>query len=90
MKAKARRVARDSWDYRLGMVIRYTPEEGLVLADEVLLEEQMRSAERWADHLAMCSRSCCGNPRTWFGYLTMAEERFLLDAREQEGDVDVA
>lgn len=31
---------------------------------------------RLADNLAFCQRICCGNPRRWFGELTMQERRF--------------
>lgn len=28
-----------------------------------------------ANHIAHCSGMCCGNPRRWFGELTMQERR---------------
>ncbi len=32
-------------------------------------------AAKLAEHLAHCSLSCCGNPRKWWGELTMQEKR---------------
>lgn len=34
------------------------------------------------NHLAVCSSYCCGNPRRWFGELTMQERRFLAEEVE--------
>ncbi|WP_407529417.1 hypothetical protein [Methylobacterium oryzisoli] len=31
--------------------------------------------EAIANHLAHCSGPCCGNPRRWFGEMTMQERR---------------
>jgi hypothetical protein len=43
-------------------------------------------AAKLADHLAHCSLSCCGNPRRWFGQLTMQERRaFQCDEIEYAG-----
>lgn len=63
MKAKARRVARESW----GQV----PANGWTPEDAA---ECQRRAEKWANHLAMCSCMGCGHQRWWFG-LTMQERR---------------
>lgn len=30
-----------------------------------------------ADHITCCSGPCCGNPRKWFGELTMQERRHV-------------
>jgi len=43
-------------------------------------------SERWANHLAVCSRACCGNPRRWLKAkekTTRAEQKSDLDFREQ-------
>lgn len=32
-----------------------------------------------ANHIHNCSSYCCGNPRKWFGELTMQERRFYAD-----------
>lgn len=64
MKAKARRVARDSWGYS----VRNRQTE----ADAFAFQKR---AERWADHLKMCDRPCCANPRRLTGERTLAEIR---------------
>jgi len=35
-----------------------------------------------AEYLAVCSCWMCGNPRKWFGDLTMQERRFLAEEIE--------
>lgn len=30
-------------------------------------------ADKWADNLALCSKSCCGNPRKWRKEKTLQE-----------------
>lgn len=30
---------------------------------------------KYANHLAVCSGPCCGNPRRWFGEKTIQEKR---------------
>jgi hypothetical protein len=37
-----------------------------------------------ANHLAVCSGPCCGNPRRHFGEPTIQEKRFLEKARGEE------
>jgi hypothetical protein len=32
---------------------------------------------RFKEQPKLCSQSCCGNPRKWFGERTMQERRFL-------------
>jgi hypothetical protein len=39
--------------------------------------QDTKSCEKLANHLAQCSGPCCGNPRRWFGELTMQERRRL-------------
>lgn len=40
-------------------------------------------AEKLANHLAHCSGPCCGNPRRWFGEMTMQERRHDLALHSQ-------
>jgi hypothetical protein len=35
----------------------------------------VEKCQKIANHLAICSGPCCGNPRRWFGELTMQERR---------------
>lgn len=35
-----------------------------------------------ANHMAACSGYCCGNPRKWFGELTMQERKFIAEEIE--------
>ena len=67
MKAKARKVARQSWGYKLN-------------------DPFLKRAEKWANHLKMCSCHGCCNPRRsgyfknevtrqeWLAYLKFLEE----------------
>lgn len=68
MKAKARRVACFSWGY--------SPRYGMSAADAVAYQKK---SEKWADHLALCSRpGCCGNPRPLGnGNRTLQEKRAM-------------
>ena len=36
--------------------------------------------EKLANHLHHCSSYCCGNPRRWFGEVTMQERRVAQPA----------
>ena len=45
-------------------------------------------SEKWANHLALCSRQCCGNPRKWWKKKTISEEIADLELKEQERDMD--
>lgn len=38
--------------------------------------------EKLANHIAFCARLCCGNPRRWFGELTIHERRFKTEPVE--------
>ena len=45
-----------------------------------------KRAERYANHMAMCSRACCGNPRHWLKgeeKITRTEQKSNLDFGEQ-------
>lgn len=42
------------------------------------------TAGKMADHLAFCSRWCCGNPRKHYGELRMYERRALDVAKSQQ------
>lgn len=35
-----------------------------------------------ANHMAHCSKCCCGNPRMWFGEPTMQERKFMAEPIE--------
>lgn len=37
--------------------------------------QDVEDCKKLANHLAVCSGPCCGNPRRWFGELTMQERR---------------
>ena len=77
MKAKARRVAKNSWGYTLSYG--YSPEE---------LKQQFHAAEKWANHLKKCSCSMCGNPRRlgWYdGEGTRQEHLAYLKFLEETG-----
>lgn len=44
--------------------------------------ENPKDAEKYANHLAMCSRHCCGNPRHWW----KGNEK--ITRKEQEADLN--
>ena len=52
-------------------------------------DQPLPRAHHYADNLTLCSGHCCGNPRKWFKYVTRKEERFALDAAEQEREYEV-
>ena len=65
MKAKARKVARDSWGFRVDL--------GMSLEEVTAFQKR---AEKWADHLAKCSCMGCGHQRHHWG-LTVQERRHI-------------
>ncbi len=76
MKAKARKVAQQSWGYRVDL--------GMAAAE---VERLSSRAEKFSDHLASCSCYMCGNPRKWFEERTRAEEKWRINASEQEREM---
>lgn len=51
-------------------------------AKAVRIGRQHHLPGNWArlyNHLAECSGRCCGNPRKWFGEVTIQERRFLCE-----------
>lgn len=75
MKAKARRVAKVSWGAQYEH-------------DLVRYEERLKKAERYADHLKVCSCSMCCNRRSknsWCGMPTRQEILAYMDFLEEIG-----
>jgi hypothetical protein len=42
-------------------------------AEKVFSWCEPERAHKYADHMAVCSRACCGNPRKWFKQKTKQE-----------------
>ena len=40
--------------------------------------------EKLANHMAYCSRPCCGNGRKWFGHKTLDEVKFYAQPLDLE------
>ncbi len=75
MKAKARRVAMVSW----GVQFEHDPEKA---------EKRLKKAERYADHLKVCSCSSCCNLRSknsWCGVPTRQEILAYIKFLEETG-----
>ncbi len=49
---------------------------------EDVFERRHLLAKCRSDNRQPCSRSCCGNPRRWFGDVTMQEQRDKLTCKE--------
>lgn len=81
-KRGLRRLAKERMKRRARAVFSGFRPDGYFAGTPIYMPVDHKANEKLADHIKVCSGPCCGNPRRWFGELTMQERRARDSALE--------